>query len=347
MILTTASSIYGAVTGWRRQWYARDPSRQRRLSRPVVSVGNLRAGGAGKTPLVAALAQLLVAHGERPAILTRGYARRVSPDGVTVVSDARGVLAGVDTAGDEALMLARALPGVPVLVSPDRYLAGCLAEHQLGATLHLLDDGFQHAALARDVDLLVVDAEDLTDRVLPAGRLREPRSAASRADALLTTESDPATRDRLRDALRVARTFRVTRTLGAPRVVSRVRLKADTTNTDTTFAAPVFAVAGVARPQRFFDDLRAAGWQVMGTTAFRDHHRFSAADMRRIDEAARAAGAGLVLTTEKDAVRMEVHDANGVPIAAVPLTATIEPAFTDWLLDRVHHRNVSTRDASA
>ncbi len=173
MILTAASSLYGAAASWRRRWYARDPGRQRHLSRPVVSVGNLCAGGSGKTPVVEQIARVLVDRGERPAILTRGYARRRALDGVTVVSDGSKILAGLETAGDEPLMLARALPGVPVLVAADRYLAGRLAERQLGATVHLLDDGFQHLALARDVDLLLVAEEDLTDRMLPAGRLRE------------------------------------------------------------------------------------------------------------------------------------------------------------------------------
>ena len=132
------------------------PSRRRRLSQPVVSVGNLRVGGSGKTPIVAHIARLLLERGERPAILTRGYARRCRPDGVTVVSDGTTILAGIESAGDEPLMLARALPGVPVLVGANRYLSGRLAEERFGATVHLLDDGFQHLELARDVDLLLV-----------------------------------------------------------------------------------------------------------------------------------------------------------------------------------------------
>ena len=153
--LSAASSLYGAVASRRRAWYVRSPDRQRRLRQPVISVGNLSVGGSGKTPVVAHLARMLQAFGERPAILSRGYGRRVQDDGVTVVSDGTQVRADFDHAGDEPLMLARALPGVPVVVASERHLAGRLAESQLGATVHLLDDGFQHVQLWRDINLLV------------------------------------------------------------------------------------------------------------------------------------------------------------------------------------------------
>src|SRR5262249_36988522 len=146
-------------------------------------------------------------------------------------------------AGDEPLMLAMALQGVPVLVSPDRYLAGRLAEDRFGATVHLLDDGFQHLALARDVDLLLVSEDDLSDRLLPAGRLREPLETAAIADALLTSAQDDGVQQ-LRRALRVETVFRVDRAIGRPRWVSgrnRAPIQPGT---------PVVAVAGVARPER-------------------------------------------------------------------------------------------------
>src|SRR5687768_14277849 len=163
---------------WRRAWYARHPEARRRLSSPVISVGNLAVGGSGKTPVVAMLARWLVSRGERPAILTRGYGRRHAADGVLVVSDRDRVIEPVARSGDEPQMLARALAGVPVLVSSNRYLAGRLAEGRFDCTVHLLDDGFQHFALERDVDLLLVSRDDLDDTVLPGGRLREPLEAA-------------------------------------------------------------------------------------------------------------------------------------------------------------------------
>jgi tetraacyldisaccharide 4'-kinase len=328
MMATAASSIYGAVVRLRRQGYARDPCRQRHLVRPVVSVGNLRAGGAGKTPAVACLARLLADGGERPAILSRGYARRRAADGVTVVSDGSRVVADLDEAGDEPLMLARALPGVMVLVGADRFLAGRLAEERLGATLHLLDDGFQHLALARDVDLLIVDEADLADRLLPAGRLRETLEAARRADAILTPTTCDA--DGLRQALGVSTVFGLTRRIGWPRWLAGgdpVALGP---------ADPVLAAAAIGRPDRFFDDLSAAGWHVVGTLAFRDHHRFTARDVERLARACRSSGARAVLVTDKDAVRLESRGVGDLPLASVPLTVTIDaPSFEPWLLARL------------
>jgi tetraacyldisaccharide 4'-kinase len=331
VILSAASSIYGAAASWRRRWYARDPERQRRLSQPVVSVGNLRAGGSGKTPIVEHIARLLLGRGQRPAILTRGYARRLQTDGVTVVSDGASILAGVETAGDEPLMLARALPGVRVLVGADRYLSGRLAEHRFAATVHLLDDGFQHLALARDVDLLVVCEDDLTDRPLPSGWLREPLGVASAADALLVTVGYESAAGRVGRALGVPTTFRVSREIGPPRMI------ASGESVIVPTGAPVFAVAGIARPEGFFTDIEGAGWHLAGTLAFRDHHPFGQRDVDRIAAQARSVAAAIVLTTEKDAMRLAACDLNGLPIAAVPLEACIEPAdlFQHWLFERL------------
>ena len=140
--MNALSAIYGRVAQFRRSWYERDPSRRRRLARPVISVGNLVVGGAGKTPIVAAVARVLQQAGHRPAILSRGYGRRRRADGVVVVSDGVRVLVPAAESGDEPQMLARSLSGVPVLVAADRYLAGRLAEAQFQASVLLLDDGF-------------------------------------------------------------------------------------------------------------------------------------------------------------------------------------------------------------
>ena len=327
----TLSSIYSAAAAWRRRWYARDPERRRQLARPVVSVGNLRVGGTGKTPVVEYIARLLLEHGERPAILTRGYARRAATGGATVVSDGTAIRADVDAAGDEPLMLAHTVVGAIVVVGASRYLSGCLAERQLGATVHILDDGFQHFELARDVDLLLVSEEDLSDRPMPAGRLRESVAAASAADAAIVDAGYLSAAERIGRALGVHTVFCLTRAFGAPRMVS---------NHDSVVVpsgARVFAVAGIARPERFFADIAAAGWQVVGTMPFGDHYQFGARDVRRIAAAAKSTAAAIVLTTDKDAVRLAACDLGNLPIASVPLTATIEPAdaFRRWLLERV------------
>jgi len=332
-LIKALGSLYGAAASWRRRWYARHPDRQRRLARPVISVGNISVGGSGKTPLVEHIARLLASTGERPSILTRGYGRRLSDPGATVVSDGSRVLACVDESGDEPLMLARALQhdGVVVVVGADRYVSGLLAENRLGATVHILDDGFQHFGLARDVDLLATSEHDLHDQPLPAGRLRETLISASAADAALVDAGYLPAAERVGRALGVATVFRVTRTLEPPRMVK----------TGETVVVPsgsrVFAVAGIARPDRFFSDLTASGWNVVGALAFRDHHQFRRADLVRIEREARKAAAAIVLTTAKDAVRLAEDDLRDLPIALVPLRASIEPAadFLAWLRERL------------
>lgn len=338
LLLSVASSVYSAVARQRRAWYTRAPDRQRRLRRPVISVGNLSVGGSGKTPVVAHLARVLLAAGERPAILSRGYGRRIRDEGVTVVSDGTRVLTDVAHAGDEPLMLARELPGAVVAVASERYLAGRLAETRLGATVHLLDDGFQHLRLGRDVNLLVLHEADLGDRVLPAGRLREPLSAASAADAVLVSGAVGVDAIDSVSALRAR--MPATPLFAVRRALAPVRLVASGTVITPDSVGPVFAVAGIARPERLFTDLSAAGWKLAATLTFRDHHRYHQADVARITAAARDAQTHVVVTTAKDAVRLEPLDCSAMALAVAPLNLTLEPVdngpdFQHWILGRL------------
>lgn len=319
--MSALSAIYGHVARMRRSWYERHPQARRSLDRPVISVGNLAVGGSGKTPVVAALARMLLDLGEHPAILSRGYARRRSSDGVVVVSDGARVLEPVESSGDEPQMLARSLPGVPVLVCADRHLAGRLAERQLGSTVMLLDDGFQHLALGRNVDLLVMPSSDLDEAVLPSGRLREPLDAASSADCILVPGSS-ADVSRVAAAFDRMPVFRVTHHYGPLHGV----------DASSPSASRVVAVAGIARPERFFAALRAQGVEPVREIRFPDHHWYSQSDLDRIKAIVRETGADLVVTTEKDAVRV-----GGTGWAVLPMTASIEPAdiFSSWLRERL------------
>ncbi|MCC7124855.1 MAG: tetraacyldisaccharide 4'-kinase [Acidobacteria bacterium] len=329
--------LYAQAARMRRRAAERHPERQRRLSRPVISIGNLSVGGTGKTPIVAAIASWLVEQGERPSILSRGYGRANEMPGVVVVSDGAGVRARLAESGDEPLMLAHAVPGARFCVCADRYLAGTLAERVLGATVHVLDDGFQHLELARDLDVLVTRRGEITSgRVLPMGRLREPIDAAARAHFAVVMD---ATADEARDEawlLGIGESCGATRRIGAPIALTNSGTVASELSPD----ARVFLVAGIANPERFAGDVRGAGWNVVGECWFRDHHRFTAADIARVRDAASRADASLVFTTEKDAVRLEPLGALPFAIYRVPLQVAFDPPRV--LFDRLRATMAAT-----
>ena len=313
------STVYAAMARRRREKYAARPDLRQRLRAPVISVGNIAVGGRGKTPIAATIARMLLEMGERPAILSRGYGRARNEPGVVVVRDAHGIRADLEASGDEPLMLARQLPGVCVLTCPERYRAGLVAEGELGATVHVLDDGFQHLRLDRDIDLVLVGREDVANPVtLPTGRLREPLDTIIAADAVLA--EDDVVIEAAGFDLPV---YRIRRDTPADRGVT----------SESAAGRPVFAVAGIASPDRFFEDLRAAGWKVAGTMTFRDHHRFTRRDVERIASAAREAGAGMIVTTEKDFVRLLPFEPWPMPVVFVAISLRPEPfdRFREWI----------------
>lgn len=267
--------------------------------------------------MVAAIARWLLERGERPAILSRGYGRRNRRDGVVVVSDGNLVRAGLDEAGDEPLMLAAELPGAIVAVADDRFLAGVVAERRLGATVHVLDDGFQHVQLARDFDVLMTGAGEVTNaRVLPFGRLRESIDAAARADIVVVVDADFAT------ARAEAWTLGVSQVVAARRrldFAGAVAVSGASSGWDAAAGAAVVAVAGVAHPDRFFQMLRDAGCNVAATLSFPDHHRYAPRDVARVGSTARWAGTDTVVTTRKDLVRWQALGPLPFECIAIPL----------------------------
>jgi tetraacyldisaccharide 4'-kinase len=219
-------------------------------------------------------------------------------------------LASLKSAGDEPLMLAYGVPGAIVAVAEDRYLAGVLAERRLGATVHVLDDGFQHVQLARDFDVLMtMEGEIAGGRPLPFGRLRESKAAAARADFVVVLDADSAA------AKSEAWALGISQASAARRAMARAESGAG--------AARAVAVAGIARPEQFFAMLRDAGYDVASTMPFRDHHRYSASDIARIAAEAQSAG-GVVLTTEKDEVRLRARAPLPFTCRAVPMTIEVD-----------------------
>jgi tetraacyldisaccharide 4'-kinase len=323
--------MYAAVARRRRERYAGRPDLRRRLRRPVISVGNLAVGGRGKTPMVATITRLLLEMGERPAILSRGYARTQHEDGVVVVRDAAGIRTDLGRAGDEPLMLARQLEGAAVLVCDERYLAGRVAEHHLGATVHVLDDGFQHLQLDRDVDILLIGRDDIAHpATLPGGRLREPLDTLVAADAIVAVDDDVQIDLRGLDIP----IFRSVRTLDP---VTGFTGGSSSESIPVDGSSPMAALAGIASPDRFFDDLRAAGHTICATFPFADHHPYTRRDLARVFERAAAAGAAAVVTTEKDFVRLLPHRPFSMPVGWVALTMAPDPLpeFRRWLADAV------------
>ena len=265
---------------------------------PVLCVGNLVAGGAGKTPTVIALAELLSAHGIPTHILTRGYGGRLS--GPLRVDLAHHTAADV---GDEALLLARV---ATTWIGADRRVTAHRAA-EAGAKLVIMDDGFQNPNLRKDLSLVVIDgAVGLGNgRIIPAGPLREdPARALTRADAVLIMGDDMASvADRIISL--------------APRGLPILTARLEPDETGAKLAAKrVFAFAGIARPEKFFASLRAAGCEVAGTRVFPDHHQFRTSDLAALRIAARDAGAILV-TTEKDYVRLSAEEAAAIQVLAV------------------------------
>lgn len=303
------TGIYGAAGALRNALYDHRILAVRRLARPVVSVGNLSVGGSGKTPFVIALGELLKARGIRLDVLSRGYRRQTR--GVMVV-EPNGSAADF---GDEPLLIARRLD-VPVIVGESRYEAGRIAEKNFESHLHILDDGFQHRSLARDFDIVLTTARDFEDRLLPSGRLREPLSSLARADAIVL----PAD-------LKV----------DSPALLGKIlwRMKRDL-NVAGAPAAP-FVFCGLARPQQFFAQVRAAGILPAAEGVFRDHHSYRRDDIEQLLATRTRACAGGFLTTEKDAVNLGPLKDKLHPLAIAVLRVSFDhPAdIVDTILKRI------------
>jgi tetraacyldisaccharide 4'-kinase len=308
------SSIFGVGVRARNALYDGGIARAQKVEGAVVSVGNLSVGGSGKTPFVLVLGELLKARGLKFDILSRGYGRRT-----------RGV-ARVDPGGlprefgDEPLLVARRL-GVPVIVGEDRYEAALFAEKSFGQQLHLLDDGFQHRALARDFDIVLVTPEDPRDRLLPAGRLREPLAALSRADAVVLTNG----------------AFPELFPLDG-KLVWRVRRGIALTN----LPARLVVFCGIARPQNFLLQLRTAGIEPVAQALYRDHHAYTERDIQDLLKLRKQSEAESFVTTEKDAINLGGYLDALQPLAVIPVKMELVDAANavDTMLRMIAERRL-------
>lgn len=310
--MNVLSALFGSGVRFRNALYERKVLGAKHLAGPVVSVGNLSVGGSGKTPFVLLLGSMLKARGVKFDILSRGYGRKSK--GVAVI-DPAGSAAEF---GDEPLLMARRLQ-VPVVVGEDRYQAGMEAERRFGAQLHILDDGFQHRQLARDLDIVLVTPEDSSDKLLPGGRLREPLSSLDRANVVVlaggaSKEAFPVSGKQL---------WRVRRNIARVEMPER----------------PV-VFCGIARPQHFLFQLKLAGVEAAAQALYRDHHAYSEKDVRDLLELAKKSEAGGFVTTEKDAINLGVYLSALKPLAVVPVTMELvdEVEAMDTILRTISRR---------
>lgn len=303
--MNALSAMYGAITATRNHLYHRGILHSHRLARPVISVGNISVGGSGKTPFVILLGKLLSQHGLTFDVLSRGYGR-----------ESRGILAVNPNGsprefGDEPLLIANALK-CPVVVGESRYEAGLFAEKQQTSDYHILDDGFQHRSLARGFEIVLLSSEDLHDRLLPAGRLREPLSSLSRADVIVVSEDvDPS---RLPPGKSI---WRVRRSLLWPSSISP---------SCVTPKSPVLFCA-IARPHRFAEQVRASGIQPATQKFYRDHHRYTERDIDRLLAMKARHSADGFIATQKDWINLGPLYARLGSITFPPVTMELtEPA---------------------
>jgi len=309
LLLWPLSVVYGGYVRVRAAFYARGWLKQKRLRGKVISVGNLTVGGTGKTPMVLWLAEKFLAEGKRVAILSRGYR-------------------GSGGTSDEIELMKHRLQGqIAFGVGKDRFAEGRRIEEKQPIDLFLLDDGFQHLLLARDIDILMLDgSRKLKEQwLLPSGVLREPISACRRADILVVTRKTERPDIQAGDAHKYSIFYAQTRLLGFRRFASR----ADIQYLSDIGHGPFFAFCGIGNPQAFFDDLSRWNVPVAGESIFRDHHRYTPADLLRLVKASQRAGAIAFVTTEKDAENLKGIDAPAIPIfvAVIDFVLSAESEF--------------------
>lgn len=303
-MLGVFASIYGRFIEKRNRHFDDGTTPITPLGARTISIGNLTTGGTGKTPLVIKCAEILAGRGKRVCILTRGYRRKTK--GRVLVSDGRQVLADVAAAGDEPVEMAKHLGQKAVIVADaDRVSAAAWAKEQFGINVFLLDDAFQHRQAARDVNILCIDATDPFGggKLLPAGRLREPLDAISRADAVVITRADAADLKNIKSEItRIAPAIPIYE--ARTKIARLTPLNSINPASASIAHTKGFAFCGIGNPENFFGLLRRENYDLAGEMPFRDHHKYSPSDLKKLEKAAEKAGASYFLTTAKDAVKL-------------------------------------------
>ncbi len=315
--LKLAQALYGAGAYIKNFLYDNRIYSPTKSKCKVISVGNLTVGGAGKTPFTCMLANKL--SDRRLAILSRGYGAK-HPGGIHIVSDGSVIADPPPASADEPYMMAKKLPGVAVVCAPDRVAGARVITERFDPELIILDDGFQHRAIHRDIDILLFDARTPPDalRLLPLGLLREPLNGMERADLIVITGVNSVDGDVRAEAIECVRKYTNSQTAvltvdGA--VTGYIGLSGERAQAPK---GEVFGLCGIANPDQFANTLNNEGLELAGSLDYPDHHQFTGDDVNRINDAAAQSGAKAIVTTEKDMARLELfHDAFNIPVYAV------------------------------
>jgi tetraacyldisaccharide 4'-kinase len=338
------SPIYSFVMANRSSLYQKGFFRQHKLEVPVISVGNLVLGGTGKTPLVHYIAKLLQQQNKKPAILSRGYKGAASGK-INIVSDTTEILMNADHAGDEPRLLAEKLPGMPVITGKKRSITGRFAIDSYGVDCLILDDGFQHMSLKRDIDLVLFNAQKLlgNGRVLPGGDLREPLSALKRADAFIISGVDTPLDDKvaqfiefLHDSFPDKPAF--TGSYLPDETLSRTYSgKNDTLSLSESRKIPVYGFCGIAQPESFQNILKKSNMNLTGFQSFEDHYHYSLDDIESLYSTGLSSGAQALITTEKDLVKIRDLSPRDFPLLTLSLRLKMDNDFDRFLLNNLEN----------
>jgi tetraacyldisaccharide 4'-kinase len=336
------SPLYSCLVANRSSLYQKGLFKQHKLEVPVISVGNIVMGGTGKTPLVHYIAQLLHQKKKKPAILSRGY-KGTATGKINVVSDGINILMDADHAGDEPRLLAEKLPETPVITGKKRSVTGRFAIDSYGADHLILDDGFQHMSLKRDLDLVLFNAQKLlgNGRVLPGGDLREPLSALKRADAFIISGLDTPLDDKVGEFIKFLNNLFphkpvFTGSYLPDETISRIHAgKNDTLSLLEGSKIPVYGFCGIAQPESFHNILKKSNMNLVGFQSFEDHHTYSLDDIRSLHNNGLSSGAQGMITTEKDMVKIRDLFPWDFPLLTLPIRFKMDNDFDQYLFNKL------------
>lgn len=334
------SPLYSLIMKVRERLYKAGFFKRESFSVPVISIGNLMLGGTGKSPTAAHIARLLLSRGYRPAIISRGYRGKAS-DQVNIVSDGNTILLTPDLAGDEPFMLAETLPTVPVLTGRRRRFPCRYAVNEVQADILILDDGFQHLAVDRDIDLVLFDGTTLAgnSRIFPGGPLREPVSALKRCDAFLITGTTETNNERVERFSKLLHQRFPGKPVYLSSIICQQMTEPDGSILTAPPSTPFFAFCGIANPSRFIESLEDFGLTLCGSHFLNDHVTYDQELLAELFAKADQCGAEKLVTTEKDFVKLK-HLSCDMDILQIRIAHEVDRSFDQFIIKALEQLGV-------